>query len=347
MLNLTHIDKQAETTSLLEVKDLWCSYVTAKGLRIWGGQKPRNVIQDVSFLVEESKTFALVGESGSGKTTIMRTIAGLLIPTGGNITFAGKDITEPIEKRSKELHHLIQIVFQNPDSSLNPRRPISYAIGRSFEHFLGLSGKQLRERVEQALIAVNLDPIYARRYPPQLSKGERQRVAIARALAAEPSLLLCDEILSSLDVSVQASIIDLLIALQQEQRLTYFFISHDLAVVRSLAHHVGVLYLGRLCEVGSTEEVFNPPYHPYTEVLLMAVPRTVKGKRPGDIVIAAGELGQAKPEKGCFFAPRCTRKLGTVCEQDKPPWQITESGHGLSCHIPREKLLELQKSFQH
>lgn len=332
-----------KNSTLLKVENLKCSYLTRSKLPLVESPEAKNVIHNVSFQINSGETFSLVGESGSGKTTIMRAVAGLLLPTGGKITFNDYDITKTVEKRSKEVRRQIQIVFQNPDSSLNPRRRISYAIGRSFEHFLGLSGEVLTERIEQALMAVNLDPVYAKRFPPQLSKGERQRIAIARAIAAEPSLMLCDEILSALDVSVQASIIDLLIDLQKERNLTYLFISHDLAIVRSLSHYVGVLYLGRLCESGSVWDVFSPPYHPYTEVLLMAVPRPVPGQRPSEIVMAAGELKALHSQQGCFFAPRCPRKIGSMCDQDLPPWQVSNNGHGILCHIPRDELIQSQE----
>lgn len=330
--------------AVLEVQNLVCSYAARGGLPLNFLNRQgssRNVIHDVSFSVQSGETFALVGESGSGKTTIMRAIGGLLTPTGGTIRYQEQNITRRVEKRSRALCRQIQIVFQNPDSSLNPRRTIGYAVGRPFSHFLGYQGKELKEKVEQALVAVNLDPVVARRNPAQLSKGERQRVAIARALAAEPSVVLCDEVLSSLDVSVQAGILDLLIALQNQRKLTYLFISHDLAVVRAIAHHVGVLYLGHLCEVGAVEAVFAPPYHPYTELLLMAIPQPIPGMRPPEIVLAAGELRMSYT-KGCAFASRCPRKLGEICDNTRPPWQMAEDGHGILCHIPKNELLRLQ-----
>jgi peptide/nickel transport system ATP-binding protein len=338
------VSNNGSAETLLSVDNLVCSYSVKSSFpfSVFNNKKEsKDVIHRVSFLVKAGETFALVGESGSGKTTIMRAIGGLLTPTGGHVNFNGKDITRPVDKRSRELCRQIQIVFQNPDSSLNPRRKIEYAVGRPYTHFFKLSGKLLNEKIEQALSAVNLDPVYARRYPTQLSKGEQQRVAIARALAADPILMLCDEVLSSLDVSVQAGILDLLIALQNDRQLTYLFISHDLAVVRTIAHHVGVLYLGHLCEVGIVEEVFAPPFHPYTEVLLMAIPRPIPGVKPPEIVLATGDL-RATFVNGCAFASRCPRKLGKICENSNPPWQLSETGHGVLCHIPRNELLKLQ-----
>jgi len=199
------------------------------------------VVHDVSFTIDTQETLALVGESGSGKTTIARAVAGLLVPSRGWVRFEGQHVTTSVEKRSKDLHRQIQFVFQNPDASLNPRRRISYSLGRPLEFFFGLSGQAKKRRVEQLLDDVHLDASYANRFPTQLSGGERQRVAIARALAAQPKLVLCDEIVSALDVSVQASILDLLEELQEERGVAYLFIAHDLAVVRWLAHRVGVL----------------------------------------------------------------------------------------------------------
>ena len=325
---------------LLNVRDLVCSYEPIRsGFRKRGSQKI--VVHGVSFKVMPGETFALVGESGSGKTTIIRAVGGLIAPVNGKITFKNIDVGQFIEKRSKDLCQKIRIAFQNPDSSLNPKKRISYSIGRPLRQFLGLSGSSLKKRIEDALISVKLDSVYAHRFPAQISTGERQRVAIARALAAGPELLLLDEILSALDVSVQSSIIDLLIDLQKELSLTYLFVSHDLAVVRWLAHHIGVLYLGNLLETGTVEEVINPPYHPYTEVLLMAVPKLTPGFRTPKLALVAGEMGRDYWE-GCPFEPRCPRKIGDICATTKPTLKVSESGHSIACHISRKKLLKKQ-----
>jgi peptide/nickel transport system ATP-binding protein len=229
------------------------------------------VVRGVSFRIEPGETFALVGESGSGKTTIARVVAGLWRPTEGAVRWGGKDLAPGIRRRTPEERRLIQLVYQNPDGSLNRRHRVGTIIGRPLSVFFGMDRAARRRRVAELLADVRLDPSYADRFPAQLSGGERQRVAIARALAAEPSLILCDEVLSALDVSVQAGIIELLQELQQRRGLSCLFISHDLAVVRWLARRVGVLHQGALCEVGRVEEIFARPQHPYTRTLLAAV----------------------------------------------------------------------------
>ncbi len=261
----------APNLALLDVRGLACVY-ESKGWLAFPPRKAAPVVRDISFTLAASETMALVGESGSGKTTIARAVAGLLKPTQGHILFENKDITGPVERRSRELHRQIQFIFQNPDASLNPRRRIAHILSRPLEVFFGMSGAAKTRRIKELLNAVHLHSGYIDRFPGQLSGGERQRVAIAQALAAEPKLILCDEIVSALDVSVQANILDLLRELQAERRIAYLFISHDLAVVRWLAHRVGVLYQGQMMEIGAAEEVFSPPYHPYTEMLLESVP---------------------------------------------------------------------------
>jgi peptide/nickel transport system ATP-binding protein len=259
------------TAPLLEVRGLDCAY----GGRFGPGFRRRPVapaVRDVSYRVAPRETVALVGESGSGKTTIARAVAGLLVPMRGEILFEGKNVATPVERRPRELLRQIQLVFQNPDSSLNPRRRVGPILARPLELFFGLSGRERRRRIDELLRDVHLDPGYARRFPTQLSGGERQRVAIARALAAEPKLVLCDEVVSALDVSVQAAILDLLRELQERRGIAYVFIAHDLAVVRWLAHRVVVLYGGQVMEEGTADEVFSPPFHSYTKTLLQSIP---------------------------------------------------------------------------
>ncbi len=267
------------TAPLLEVRDLVVDYARPPLLARLLARRISAItaVRRVSFTIAPGETFALVGESGSGKSTIARAIEGLVPVAGGRILFRGQDITGPIGRRSRELRREIQIIFQNPDASLNRRHCIATIIARPLQVFFGLDGAERRRRVARLLEDVHLDNSYMSRFPGQLSGGERQRVAIARALAAEPKLLLCDEILSALDVSVQANVLDLLRELQRQRGLSYLFISHDLAVVRWLADRVGVLYRGELCDVGPAERIYRPPLHPYTETLLQAIP--VIGRR--------------------------------------------------------------------
>jgi peptide/nickel transport system ATP-binding protein len=340
-------------TPLLEMQEVDLAYEFVR-LELFGKQQPRLVVQDVSFDIRPSETFALVGESGSGKSTLARAAAGLLVPPHGKVMFEGQDITTAVKFRSQDLRRDIQLVLQNPDASLNPRQRVLQIVGRPLEVFYGLRGSALRQRVEQLLEDVRLDRTYIRRYPDELSGGERQRVAIARALAANPRLMLCDEILSALDVSVQANVIDLLRALQAEHQIAYLFISHDLAVVRSLAHRVGVLYRGQLCEYGLVEEVYAPPFHPYTHMLLSAVPEI---NMEADLSPAVRSdptpisVTTAQKSPACPFADRCPWKVGKICEEVAPPWQPVSATHAIRCHIPLEDLrqretLSSQKSVE-
>lgn len=259
---------------ILAVKGAEIAYpVRGIGLGSWLGLRRTFVpVRNLSFALRRGETLALVGESGSGKSTIVRAIAGLVTARKGSIVYEGRDINIPVQKRSKQVKQDLQLVFQNPDASLNPRHSVGFILGRAVRAFHNLPASEVRERVGALLEQVMLSRDYAARYPRHLSGGERQRVAIARALAASPKVLLCDEILSALDVSVQAEIIDLLKSLQARLNISILFISHDLAVVRWLADRVAVLHGGEICELGSTAEVYAPPWHPYTRELLAAVP---------------------------------------------------------------------------
>ncbi len=228
-------------------------------------------VQAVGFSVHRGETVALVGESGSGKSTIVRAISGLMRPLAGGIAFAGKPLAGSIDQRPQEVRRAIQIIFQNPDASLNPRHTVADILAQPLRLYFRLNERECRQRAAALLERVRLNTAYLTRYPAQLSGGEKQRVAIARAFAAEPDLVLCDEITSALDVSVQAAILELLVDLQRERGTAYIVIAHDLAVVRALADRVAVLKGGRICEIDSVDEVYAPPYHPYTEQLLASV----------------------------------------------------------------------------
>ena len=278
------------------------------------------VVHDVSLRIAEGETFALVGESGSGKSTIARAVSGLLAPRAGRILFRGEPAPGRVAARPPELRRLIQYVFQNPDASLNPRMRVRNILARPLELLGNVAASELDARVAAALDDVRLDADYADRFPDQLSGGERQRIAIARALIVDPALLLCDEILSALDVSVQANILDLLRRLRARYRVSMLFISHDLAVVRTLADRIGVMYGGRLLETGSNDEVFAPPHHPYTRLLLHAVPGMSKRQRSDEPAPASDKaptpVVEALPAEsgGCVFAGRCPRQIEGLCE---------------------------------
>jgi peptide/nickel transport system ATP-binding protein len=289
--------------------------------------------------VKRGETLALVGESGSGKTTIVRTIAGLLPAKSGNIQFEEFDLTVDVDGRSKELCRQVQLIFQNPDASLNPRHTVAEIIDQPLKlYFPEMTRDERRTRQIKLLERVRLDGRYRLRYPGQMSGGEKQRVAIARAFAADPEIVLCDEVTSALDVSVQAAVLDLLADLQKERNTTYIFIAHDLAVVRAIADRVAVLYQGRLCEVGTVDEIYSPPYHPYTETLLGAVLVPDPDTEPRLLASDTPEL--APPAKGCAFQRRCPYCIPDKCVQEAPPWQFPDdpAGHKIRCHIPVDEL---------
>lgn len=264
----------SEEALLLEIQDLEAIYaspgVSAALRRLRGSTKETPVLSNIDLDIRRGETLALVGESGSGKSTLARIVAGLQSPSGGRLRFGGEPLSPHVERRSPQTRRKIQLIFQDPDSSLNPRHTVRDILERPLRLFFGLSRKQRGECVSRLLKQVRLSARHAERYPGQLSGGEKQRVAIARAFAAEPDLIICDEVVSALDVSVQAAVLELLAELQAERSVAYLFITHDLAVVRAVADRVAVLNEGRLCETGPTEEIYAPPRHPYTESLLSA-----------------------------------------------------------------------------
>jgi peptide/nickel transport system ATP-binding protein len=313
--------------------------------RLRSAPEPPTTVSDVTLSVQRGETLALVGESGSGKTTILRVIAGLLPAKGGEISFEDCDLTVEVDHRKMETCKNIQLIFQNPDASLNPRQNVAEILDHPLKlYFPEMTRDERRERQIELLERVRLDGRYRLRYPGQMSGGEKQRVAIARAFAADPEVVLCDEVTSALDVSVQAAVLDLLADLQRERNTTYIFIAHDLAVVKAIADRVVVLYQGRLCEIGTVEEIYSPPFHPYTETLLGAILVPDPGHEPQLLASDTPEL--APPAKGCAFQRRCPYCLGDICTEETPPWQspANAGGHQIRCHIPIEELDRLTRS---
>jgi peptide/nickel transport system ATP-binding protein len=306
---------------------------------------PPATVSDITLSVQRGETLALVGESGSGKTTIVRTIAGLLPAKNGSIQYDEHDLSIKVDGRSLELCRNVQLIFQNPDASLNPRHTVAEILDQPLKLYFPKMNRDERRACQTELLErVRLDGRYRLRYPGQMSGGEKQRVAIARAFIADPEVVLCDEVTSALDVSVQAAVLDLLADLQRERNTTYIFIAHDLAVVRAIADRVAVLYQGRLCEVGTVDEIYSPPYHPYTETLLGAVLVPDPDAEPRLLASDTPEL--APPAKGCAFQRRCPYCIPEKCVQQVPPWQFPESqnGHKIRCHISVESLLDEQKA---
>ena len=323
---------------LLAVEGLRVAYGVGNGLidRLLAPHRVV-VVDDLSFGIGHGETFALVGESGSGKSTVARAISGLLPPVAGSICLDGAPIPPRIAGRTEAQRRAVQYIFQNPDASLNPRARVATILARPLAMF-GTRGKS-GDAIAQALSDVSLEASYRHRYPDELSGGERQRVAIARALIARPALLLCDEILSALDVSVQANIIALLRKLRAERDVAMLFISHDLSVVRTLADRVGVLFGGVLMEMGPVEEIFAAPFHPYTLSLLEAVPRIEAGGSPKAPPRAAA--GERIAGAACAFAGRCRWQLGDKCLNEPPPWQHAGKDLAIRCHIPPDQLRRL------
>ena len=299
----------------------------------------------VDVSVNRGETLGLVGESGSGKTTLARVLLGLTGPDQGSVvTLDGKALSPYAERRPRETLRALQIVFQNPDSALNRRRTVRSLISRPLTRLAGLSGTALRDRLGELIASVRLEDRHLPLRPGQLSGGLKQRVAIARAFAGRPDVVVCDEPTSALDVSVQAAILNLLADLQQKERVTYLFISHDLGLVRYLSDRIVVLYLGRVMEVGPAEAVFTGPHHPYTEALFSAVP-SLEGQRPDRIRLTGEIPSAADPPGGCVFHTRCPRRLSTgICESTEPPLLEGEPGHLIRCHIPLPELRTIQLS---
>lgn len=325
----------ATAEPLIELRDVTLGYRPRSWWRMLVPQRDAPVVRNIDLSINAGEIFALVGESGSGKSTIARAIAGLMPRVSGQLRFSGKDMAARLDRRQIPEKRQIQYVFQNPDASLNPRETVEDAIGRPVRLYFDLGSKELNARVSAAIAGVRLDPAYGRRYPGQLSGGERQRVAIARAVVAEPRLILCDEVLSALDVSVQASIIHLLSALRRDTGVAMLFISHDLSVVRALADRTGVLFRGTLVEVGSTESLFEPPFHPYTEELLLAAPSLLARSRS----LPRSVDRPARPT-GCAYASRCRFHAGAICDDKPPPWRVAKQGHAIRCHIELTELAE-------
>jgi peptide/nickel transport system ATP-binding protein len=301
-------------------------------------------VDDMSVRVRGSFTMGIVGESGCGKTTFARCIAGLEEADAGAIELEGARLPYAVARRSPSLLKKIQMVFQNPDASLNPQHTIGDSVARPLMLLGNAPREQIADRVRDLFRAVNLPEEYTQRLPHELSGGEKQRVAIARAFAADPTLMICDEPISSLDVSVQASLMNLLVALQESQGTSYLFISHDLAAVRHLADWIAVVYLGRIWEIGSAHDVFGPPRHPYTEALLSALPIPDPDARQEHIRLHGSVPSAVNIPAGCRFHTRCPRTMGVICETQEPPWQEGERWHRICCHMPIAELAALQSA---
>ena len=312
-----------------------------------GEKKYLRAVNGVSFTLPQGKTLGIVGESGCGKSTLVKTLIGLEPSAAGRAEFMGFDLTRDLEKRDARLLRELQMVFQDPDSTLNPAYTVGSQIGRVLRRFGSVAKKQLRAETSELLKAVRLDESYYDRYPRQLSGGEKQRVGIARAFASHPDLVLCDEPVSALDVSVQAAILNLLLDIQQQYGTTMVFIAHDLGVVRFFSDYVAVMYLGQIMEIGGAESIYAPPFHPYTEALLSAAPIPDPDAPQTQIRLQGNVPSALDPPPGCPFHTRCPRRHllpdnGALCATESPPWREATDGHRIFCHLPLETLATLE-----
>ena len=304
-----------------------------------------HAVEDVTLAVRKGETLGIVGESGCGKSTTARLMLRLLDPTAGTIRFEGQDITRLSQRRLRPLRTEMQMIFQDPYASLNPRKTVEQIVGQPFAIHGGVSSRETKLRVQRLLEVVGLGREHTSRYPHEFSGGQRQRIGIARALALHPKLIVCDEPVSALDVSVQAQILNLLRLLQVEFDLTYVFISHDLSVMRQICTRIAVMYLGRVVELADAEQIFNHPRHPYTAVLISAVPRlSVDGQKRQRIVVGGDVPSPVDPPSGCVFHPRCHRSRAGHCDTVEPTLEPAPGGssHVSACHYPLERWPEDQ-----
>ena len=319
---------------ILEVKNL------KKYFPVLGGVFSKPVawvkaVDDVSFHIYEGETFSLVGESGSGKTTTGKTILKLHEPTSGHILFEGKDISNYNPSEMRPLRRDMQIIFQDPYGSLNPRLPVGEIIREPLAvHKIGTK-KEQEERVVEIMKLVGLRPEYLHRYPHEFSGGQRQRIGIARAVVLNPKFIVADEPVSALDASIQAQVLNLLLELQQKLALTYLFIAHNLAVVRHVSDRIGVMYLGKLMEVADTQELFDNPLHPYTQALLSAIPIPDPDVKKERIILQGDIPSPINPPSGCPFRTRCMYAKD-ICAEKTPPLVDIGDGHYVACHFVKK-----------
>ena len=320
---------------ILEVKNVEKFFYGNKKLF----QKDRPVVKavnDVSFTINEGETFGIVGESGCGKSTLGRTVIRLLNPTSGQVLYKGTDLATLSGEEMRKLRQEIQIIFQDPYASLNPRMTVRELIQAPLDVYSHESEAEKLAKVKNIMAKVGLREEYMSKYPHEFSGGQRQRIVIARALILEPKFIFCDEPVSALDVSVRAQVLNLMKDLQKEFNLTYMFISHDLSVVKHIADRVGVMYLGNMMEMADTESLYAKPLHPYTQALFSAIPRIGK-ERIEDKQILGGDVpSPANPPKGCRFCTRCP-KVMDICKTERPDFKEVEPGHFCACHLYDKK----------
>jgi oligopeptide transport system ATP-binding protein len=316
--------------SLLEIRDLKKYFPVGDGFfsRNKGNVK---AVDGVNLTINEGETLGLVGESGCGKSTLGRTLLRLIEPTSGEVIFHGKNLLALSARELREMRREMQIIFQDPYASLNPRMRVGDIVGEGLEIHKLAKGRAKRDRIMELLHQVGLREDHYPRYPHEFSGGQRQRIGIARALAVNPKFIVCDEPVSSLDVSIQAQIINLLQELQEKMHLTYLFISHDLRVVEHISHRVAIMYLGKVVEIAAGETIYRDAKHPYTRALLSAVPMPETSRNKERIVLEGDVPSPVNPPSGCTFHPRCAYRQ-PLCSEMEPPLDFSD-GHGVSCHV--------------
>lgn len=319
---------------MLEVKNLKVHYPVRRGI-FSPAREQVKAVDDVSFSISAGETLGLVGESGCGKTTLARAIVKLVEPTAGTVFLEGEDIARLTGAQLRARRRKFQMIFQDPYNSLDPRMTVGEIIGEALDINRIVSGKtERRGRIEALLQSVGLDPGHAQRYPHEFSGGQRQRIGIARALAVEPKLIVCDEPVSALDVSVQAQIVNLLRDLQRKRQMACLFVAHDLAVVEHISHRIMVMYLGQVVELGQTEAVVHAPKHPYTQALISAVPQVDAATQRARITLAGEMPSPIHPPPGCPFHPRCPQAEAR-CRSEAPALREVRPGHWASCHFAK------------
>jgi oligopeptide transport system ATP-binding protein len=319
---------------LLDVRGLVMHFPLTQGIILQRKVGAVRAVDGISFQIRKGETLGLVGESGCGKSTTGRAILQLYRPTAGEVYFEGQDLTKLKGEAMRKMRRKVQMIFQDPYASLNPRMTVGSIIGEPLDIHGLAKGKEKQRRVQELLTVVGLNPYFANRYPHEFSGGQRQRIGIARALAVNPTFIVCDEPISALDVSIQAQIINLLEELQDEFGLTYLFIAHDLSVVRHISDRVAVMYLGKLAELADRRELYDNPLHPYTKALLSAVPipDPVIERRRERIILTGDVPSPVNPPSGCRFHTRCPL-ADTICREVEPEFREVTPGHWAACHF--------------
>ena len=324
----------SDQTPLIRVEHLTKHFPITRGLIIQKQVGAVQAVDDISFEIYKGETLGLVGESGCGKSTTGRTLLRLHEPTSGKVFYKDQDLTLASNAAMRDMRRNIQIIFQDPYASLNPRMTVGSIVGEPLDiHNIGTATER-RERVKELLQLVSLNPHFINRYPHEFSGGQRQRIGVARALALQPDFIVCDEPISALDVSIQAQVVNLLEELQEEFGLTYLFIAHDLSMVRHISDRVAVMYLGKLVELSSRDDLYENPLHPYTQALLSAVPipDPVLERKRKRVILEGDVPSPATPPSGCRFHTRCPI-AEEICNQEVPVWREATEGHWVACHL--------------